>query len=60
LFDWQKSLDDREQSAKLRMQRQLAADPQAMKLWSARLAAAHSAGIHNMQQAIEVLENTGR
>ena len=60
LFEWQKSLDDHEQSARLRLRQQGVADPLTAEPWSRRLAEARAAGIHNAQQAIEALDRIGR
>jgi cytochrome b subunit of formate dehydrogenase len=59
-FNWQKSLDEREQSARLRLRQRVAADPQTTQLWNDRLDAAHAAGMHNVQQAIEAFEKVGQ
>ncbi len=59
-FNWQKSLDEREQSARERLRQQAGADSRTKQSWSDRLEQAHAAGMHNMQQAIEAFEKTGR
>jgi cytochrome b subunit of formate dehydrogenase len=58
-FNWEKSLDEHEQSARLRL-RQAAATPGQLRLWSELIEQAHSAGFHNAQQAIEAFEKVGR
>jgi formate dehydrogenase gamma subunit len=59
-FNWQKALDGAEQSAKLRIHQQTVSNSKTIQLWSDRLDQAHSAGMHNTQEAIRTLENIGR
>lgn len=59
-FNWQKSLDQAEQAARLRLRRQGIADPKTMQLWSHRLDQARVAGMHNVQEAIEAFDRIGR
>jgi formate dehydrogenase gamma subunit len=59
-FNWQKSLDEREQAARLRLQRQSGQDPQAIQREARLLDQAHSAGIHNVQEAIEAFDQIGK
>jgi mono/diheme cytochrome c family protein len=59
-FNLQKSLDEAEQSARLRLRQQGIADPLTMQLWSHRLEQARTAGMHNVQQANEAFERIGR
>jgi hypothetical protein len=59
-FNWQKSLDEREQSARLSLKQHDGGNPQAMKRWSDLLDQAHVAGMHNTQGAIEAFEKVGR
>lgn len=59
-FNWQKSLDEKEQAARARMLNQTAADPQTAKRWSDLLSHAHAAGMHNTQGTEDALEKVGK
>jgi hypothetical protein len=59
-FNWQKSLDEREQAAQLRLRQKSVLDPKAIQRESALLDRARSAGMHNVQEAIEAFDQIGR
>lgn len=59
-FNWEKSLDEREQSARERLRQRVSKDSQRTELGSHQLGQVHAVGMHNMQQAIEAFEQIGR
>jgi hypothetical protein len=55
-FDWQKSLDEREQAARKRLSAQTRTDPGSERL----LNQIHAAGMHNLQGSIDSFETLAR